>query len=171
MEEEKKEKKRDILKGFLIGLLFFLVLIFIFKIGVFIGMTKTRFFCQWVENYHKNFAGPLFGFKDQLRPPFGSLIENHGFFGEIIKISDKEFVMIGKDKLEKVVVVNEKSIIQEGRREINFSDLKVGDFVVVVGLARDDGKVEARLIRLFSKEDKKETDRFRPFNFFKNFKK
>jgi len=155
MEEEKNQNKKlnhsDILKWIIVGLAIFVVVILIFGAGVFVGTMKTRFSYRWAEQYHRNFAGPKMGFFGNWRmPPFGDFIESHGVFGEIIKINENDLVIKGRENVERVVVVNEKTVIKEGFKDIKFSDLKVGQMVVVIGSPNDYGQIEAKIIRVFN---------------------
>jgi len=153
MEEEKqvgKKSSRDILKGIIIGLAIFVVVVLIFGAGVFIGGMKARFSYRWAEEYHKNFAGPKAGFFGDWRmPPFGDFIEGHGTFGEIIKIEGNNLIVKGRENIEKIVLVNEKIVIKSGLKDIKISDLKVGDLIVIIGSPNEEGQIEAKLIRVF----------------------
>jgi len=157
MEEEIKTSKkssRDILKGIIIGLAVFIVIVLIFGAGIFVGGMKARFSYRWAESYHKNFAGPQGGFFGDWRAPIpipfpGDFIESHGTFGQIIKIEGNTLIIKGRGDVEKVVLVTEKTIIQSGRKDIKISDLKVDDQVVIIGSPNEQGQIEAKLIRVF----------------------
>jgi len=155
MEEEKqvsKKSSRDILKGIIIGLAVFVVIVLIFGAGIFVGGMKAKFSYRWAESYHENFAGPRGGFLGDWRqlPPFpGDFIESHGTFGQIIKIEGNTLIIKGRGDVEKVVLVTEKTIIQSGRKDIKILDLKVDDQVVIIGSPNEQGQIEAKLIRVF----------------------
>jgi hypothetical protein len=153
MEEQKVKKERDILKWVLVGLVVFIVLALVFKVGMFVGEKKAQFSFRWAENYHRMFAGPRAGFLGNLRmppfPPFDEFIEGHGTFGEIIKIEGNNLVVKGRGNVEKVIVVTEKTVIKSGREDIKFSDLKIGDMIVIIGSPNEKGQIEAKLIRVF----------------------
>jgi hypothetical protein len=111
---------------------------------------KANFSYRWAEQYHKNFAGPRAGFFGDWRmPPFGDFIEGHGTFGEIIKIEGNNLVVKGRENIEKIVSVNEKTVIKSGFKDIKISDLKVGDMIVIIGSPNEQGQIEAKLIRVF----------------------
>jgi hypothetical protein len=149
-QEQKNQTKKDILKWILIGLGVFIIAALIFKAGMFVGIMKANFSYRWAEQYHKNFAGPRAGFFGDWRiPPFGDFIEGHGTFGEIIKIEGNNLVVKGRENIEKIVLVNEKTIIKSGFRDIKISDLKVGDMIVIIGSPNEKGQIEAKLIRVF----------------------
>jgi len=148
-----EEKKHDILKWIIVGLLSIVVLVLVFGLGVFVGEKKAKFSYLWAENYHRMFAGPKAGFLGNLRmppfPPFDEFIEGHGTFGEIIKIEGNNLVVKGRGNVEKAIVITEKTVIKSGREDIKFSDLKIGDMIVIIGSPNDKGQIEAKLIRVF----------------------
>jgi hypothetical protein len=130
----------------------FIVLLLVFKLGMFVGGVKARFSYRWAENYHKNFAGPKGGFFGDWRqpPPFpGDFIESHGIFGSIIKIDGNTIIVKGKDNVEKTILVSEKTTITARRELLKVSDLKVDDQIVIIGAPNEQGQIEAKLIRLF----------------------
>lgn len=150
MNEENIKLRPDILKWIIIGLFFIIIIVLIFGLGVFVGEKKTKFSYRWAEEYHKMFAGPPRGFlKDWQNFPRGEFLEAHGNFGEIIQIKDNEFVIKKRNDVEKVIVITENTIIQKGREEIKKEELKIGDFVVIIGQPNKEGKIEAKLIRVF----------------------
>jgi hypothetical protein len=148
-----EERRHDILKWIIVGLLAIVVLVLVFGLGVFVGEKKAKFSYHWAENYHRMFAGPKAGFLGNLRmppfPPFDEFIEGHGTFGEIIKIEGNNLVVKGRGNVEKVIVVTEKTVIKSGRKDIKFSDLKIGDMIVIIGSSKEKGQIEAKLIRVF----------------------
>lgn len=144
------------LKWIIIGLLGFVAAVVIFGLGIFIGGMKARFSYKWADNYHKNFAGPKGGFSESWRgrmPLPRDFISGHGVFGEIIKIEspagDSNFAIKGKDEVEKAIVVTDKTLIENRRVKIKREDLKVGDFITVIGSPDEEGKIEAKMIRVF----------------------
>jgi len=148
-----EEKKHDILKWIIVGLLAIVAIVLVFGLGVLVGEKKAKFSYHWAEHYHRMFAGPKAGFLGSLRtspfPPFDEFIEGHGTFGEIIKIEGNNLVVKGRGNVEKVIIVTEKTVIKSGREDIKFSDLKIGDMIVIIGSPNDKGQIEAKLIRVF----------------------
>lgn len=147
-----ENKQKDVLKWVIISLISFVVAVLIFCAGLIVGGMKARFSYRWAENYHKNFAGPKGGFWGDWRnrPPLPrDFIESHGAFGEIIEIKNDEFVIRGREDIEKVILISDKTIIQRGREKIKKENLRVGDFVVVIGSPNQEGKIEAKMIRIF----------------------
>lgn len=157
MSEEKHNNKNyfnnpDVLKWIIVGLVCFVLVILAFGAGVKVGTSKAKFSYRWAESYHKNFGGPRGGFVDDWRRfPAGDFISGHGAFGEIIEINDSGFVVRGRENVEKVVITNEETTITKGRETIK-NGLKVGDRVVVIGSPNEEGKIEAKLIRVFPED-------------------
>ena len=156
----------DKLKWVIIGLASLVVILLIFGAGVKVGTLKARYSYRWADNYHKNFAGPRGGFLgDWQRFPAGDFIGGHGAFGEIIEINPStsstsslqadsgqaSFVIRGRENVEKVIVVNEDTVITKGRDKLE-SDFKVGDRVVIIGSPNDEGKIGAKFIRIFPED-------------------
>ena len=123
-------------------------LLLIFQLGVLVGFRKARFSYRWGENYQRNFAGPRGGF---IRRGFGDrgFINAHGVFGQILKIDENVLVLKGRDGVEQLVLVGERTGIEHGRQRILFSELRVDDSLVVIGRPNEQGQIEAKFIRLF----------------------
>lgn len=169
IDKENKKSKRDILEWIIIGLIGFLVAVLIFSMGVFIGGLKARSSYLWAESYHKNFAGPregFFGDNWRMLPfPDEAFIESHGIFGEIIQINENDIIIRGGNNLERLVIVNDNTIIQLGREIFNRQDLQIGEKVVVIGPPNEQGQVEAKLIRIFNGEKLINKDKVPAFPF------
>jgi hypothetical protein len=138
-------------KIFIASLVFFAVLLFVFKLGEFVGYNKALFSYKWGENYHKNFGGPRKGFLNDFRNRFEGrdYISPHGVFGTVIKIDGSTILVKEKDNIERIVLVSDKTFIINRRQKISLSDLKIDDNVVVLGSPNEKGQIEARLIRVF----------------------
>ncbi len=153
MTDEKNNKNYfenpDVLKGIIVGLVCFILIIAAFGIGVKVGISKAGFSYRWADNYHRNFAGPRHGFFDDWRAaPSGDFINAHGSFGEVIQVNEKEFVVKGNDNVEKVIVIKDDTVITKGH-ETQKDGVKVGDRVVIIGSPNNEGKIEARFVRIF----------------------
>ena len=144
-----KKQNNDALKKVIIGLIAFAVVCLIFWIGIFVGGMKARFSYRWAESYHKNFAGPRGGFLDDWRSfPKGDFISAHGVFGQIIKIEESAIIIKDGNNMERIVAVKDGTIIERLRETVKISDLKVDDYIVVIGEPNDSGQIEAKFIRL-----------------------
>ncbi len=118
----------------------------VFLAGMYVGFKKAGFSYQWGENYHRNFAGPKQGFGDE----FGGkdLIDAHGTFGQILKIDNSALIVKGINNVEKIILVNNKTIINRFRDNIKLSDLKVDEKIVTIGDPDNSGQIVAKLIRV-----------------------
>ena len=153
-----------------VGLAGLAIVILIFCIGMFVGEKKAGFSYRWAESYHQNFGGPRGGFlgdwqKLPLSP--GDFTAVHGLFGQIIQVpvADQNgqtiLVIKGGDGVEKVVLVNDNTLIKRIRDTVKPADLKVDDYIVVIGEPNDSGQIEAKFIRLMPPLPEKTS--FEPF--------
>ncbi|HEY4502942.1 MAG TPA: hypothetical protein VJC14_00680 [Candidatus Paceibacterota bacterium] len=134
-------------RGIIIGLGVIILILGIFKLGQVSGYHKARFSQRFGDNFNRNFIDPRGGgflkdFSDRKGPPGGN-----GAVGEIVSIGLPLVVVSGPDNIEKTIVVSESTEIRKYRDDIATTDLKVGDFIVVLGTPNENGQVEAKLIR------------------------
>ncbi|MDD4990129.1 MAG: hypothetical protein PHW31_02355 [Candidatus Pacebacteria bacterium] len=136
-------------KGFILGVVIFLLILFIFKVGMVVGAKKAYFSCRWSDNYHRNFGGPKAGFLKG----FGDkdFIEANGTVGQIIKQASSTLVIKGRGEIEKIILINDSTTIKSLEKTIQVNDLKVDDMVVVIGEPNNAGQIEAKLIRVMPK--------------------
>jgi len=124
----------------------FILLLLAFKTGMVVGFRKADFSYRWGENYHRNFAGPRGGFfKDFFDRNF---IDAHGTFGQIIKIDGSTLIIKGHNDVEKMILINDNTVIKRLKETIKIFDLKVDDYIVVIGEPNAAGQIEAKLIRV-----------------------
>ncbi len=131
------------------------LLVGVFSVGVFVGFHKAKFSYAWGENYHRNFGGPRGGFFKQLKGDFTGrdFIDAHGTFGQVIKIDSTSLVVKGRDNVEKIVLIKNDTEIRGSKDNLQISDLKVDDYVTVIGSPNDQGQIEAKFIRFLSSSD------------------
>jgi len=121
------------------------VLLMVFRLGMFVGFRKAGFSYNWGDNYHRNFAGPRGGFNDIMGNDF---IEANGAFGQIIKIDGQTIVTKGNNDAEKVILTTDKTVIKKLKDMVKITDLKVDDNIVVIGEPNNAGQIVAKLIRI-----------------------
>ncbi|OHA16807.1 MAG: hypothetical protein A3C79_00560 [Candidatus Taylorbacteria bacterium RIFCSPHIGHO2_02_FULL_45_28] len=139
--------KSQKVRGILIGLGVVVLVLVIFQTGQVLGYHKAKFGARFGDNFEKNFVGPRGGnFVGRLPSP--GMPGGHGAVGEIVSIALPQVVVAGPDNLEKTVLVGTSTRVREFQDEINVGQLKVGDFVVVLGNPNEEGQVDAKLIRL-----------------------
>lgn len=142
-------------KKVLCGIAVFVVALCIFHVGMLVGYHKAAFSYRFGDNYHRTFGSPegrgmgMMGSKEGSRGFFmGEFTPAYGVTGTIVKVSLPTIIVAGTDKVEKVVAINEKTLVRRFREDIKTSDLKVGDTVVVIGSPNESAQIEAKLIRI-----------------------
>ncbi|MFA5249409.1 MAG: hypothetical protein WC397_02625 [Candidatus Paceibacterota bacterium] len=130
------------------GMAALIIILTVFKVGMMIGERRADFSKDWGDNYHRNFAGPKEGFPGNL--PFGGqdFIEANGAFGQVIETGESTMVIKSPDNVEKVVSVDDKTIIKRFQEILKMAGLKAGDNVVIIGDPGDDGQIKAKFIRV-----------------------
>ncbi|HPS21233.1 MAG TPA: hypothetical protein PLO44_00255 [Candidatus Paceibacterota bacterium] len=147
---EKLEKifKSKILIGMIYAFGILIIAGLIFSAGVSVGFRKAQFNRAWGEHYKNNFGmtpPPIFG--------ENAMPNAHGAVGKIIKITDANIIVQDRENIEKVVLIKENTQIQKGREQIKIADLKIDDFVVVIGSPNDQGQIEAKFVRLMPNQE------------------
>lgn len=137
-------------KGVLVGILCLIVLLMVFKVGMYVGFRKANFSFRWAENYHRNFGGPPRGFF----PDFEGrdFISGHGTAGTVIKVNSNSLVVKDGNGVEKTIVVTDQTTIKKGMITVKLSDIALENHVVIIGTPKDDGTIEAKLIRVFDED-------------------
>jgi len=149
MTEEKKSERilsADILKWIIVGLLAFALIIFIFAFGVWVGSERAQFSFRWAENYHRNFGGPPSGFLENFTGK--DSMPGHGVFGSVIKIDGNILTIKGQDNIERSVNTTDKTTIKRLNEDQKILDIKINDYVVIIGQPNDVGQIEASFIRI-----------------------
>ena len=143
-EKIKKVFESKISFGILCGIGTLIVALLIFSAGVNVGFRKASFGHAWGENYERNF-----GFSPN-RPMLGGedFPNANGAIGKIIKIELPTIIVQDKDNTEKVILLKDDTKIEEMRKPITTNDLKLDDFVVIIGAPNVQGQIEAKFIRV-----------------------
>jgi len=144
--EDKNLKSAAILKWVIVGLLSFAMLIFVFAFGVWVGSERAQFSFRWAENYHRNFGGPSEGFLGDF--PGRGFMDGHGIFGSVLKIEDNVLIIKGQGNMEKSVITTSKTAVIRQDQDIEAGDIRVGDYVVIIGNPNGSGQIEASFIRI-----------------------
>jgi hypothetical protein len=130
----------------------FAVLLLVFRAGAEVGARKARFSYRWGEQYHRNFGGPKGGFlHGGLDRDF---IETHGAAGTVLSVDNVTVVMNGRDDVERIVRVSDRTVVKRGSRTIAMEELQADDRIVVIGEPNSDGQIEAKFIRVFPPRDR-----------------
>ena len=136
------------IKVILLTIAILIILGFVFNAGMFIGMRKANFSFTWADEYHRNFGGPQAGFLRSFADMGKEFINSNGAVGQIININDQKITVKDRDNTEKIILItNETSIVRQ-KNNIETGDLKLNDFVVIIGEPNNNGQIDAKLIRV-----------------------
>ena len=143
------------LKNIFYALAIVLAVILIFQAGVMVGYLKASFSYKWGDNYFRAFGGGQERMREKMPQPLngvpmprGGFSDAHGVAGKIIKIILPTLVVQGLDSVEKIILVKEDTSIMKFRNSIKASELKVDDFITVIGSPDANSQIEAKLIRM-----------------------
>jgi len=118
----------------------------IFFAGIEVGYMKASFSYGFGESYYRSF-GP-----DSNHRGFGMLPSDisgaHGVSGKIISITLPRMVLADNDNTEKTVLIDDDTVVRELRGTITPADLKVSDYVIVIGSPDASAEIEAKFIRV-----------------------
>lgn len=146
MENVKEIMNKSKVKWVICTLGCIFVALLIFQAGMFFGFKKAGFSFRMGEQYFRQMNGEQNNqFMGMNRDDFGN---SHGATGKIISIKLPTIVVSEKDGAEKTISISTSTDIRKFRDSIQAGDLKVYDFVVVVGNPNDKAEVEAKLIRI-----------------------
>ena len=129
-----------------LGVAGLIIILLVFKAGIMIGVRKADFSCRWSDNYHRNFGGPQSGFLKGWGDR--DFLNANGTFGQIIKIDGLTLIIKGGNDVEKIILIKDATTIQRLKETIKLADLKIDDYVVIIGEPNNTGQIEAKLIRL-----------------------
>jgi len=143
-EKIKKVFESRVSFGILSGIGIVIVALLIFSAGITVGFHKASFGRSWGENYERNFGM----MPNRLMSGRDNFPNASGAAGKIIKVALPTVIVQGKDNTEKVVLLKDDTRIQKMKESITANDLKVDDFIVVIGIPNEQGQIEAKLIRI-----------------------
>jgi len=150
---QKAEIKNQIKKIFesklfvkvLCGLGALLIALLIFSAGVAVGFHRESYEGAWGEHYFENLGVVHHGGLDGVA---GHFPNSHGAVGKIIELSLPTMIVQDTDTTEKTVLLSDDTGIAVGKERGTLADLKVDDFVVVIGAPNASGQIEAKFIRI-----------------------
>jgi hypothetical protein len=146
-----------IFKWVIVGVACFIILTFVFGLGVFVGGRRANFSFKWAEEYHRNFSGPQDGFFGNFMDMDREFSNANGSFGQIIEVNAEDGTLTIKDigNVEKEILTSNRTSIVFQRNNLEISDLKIGDSVVIIGEPTNAGQITAELIRVMPPKIKK----------------
>ena len=125
--------------------------VLIFSLGMQVGFMKASYSFQHGDNFYRSF-GPMSGTHQMGLVP-NDVSEAHGVSGKIISVALPKIVIADRDNTEKTVVIEKETVIRLLRTTVNATDLKAGDFVVIIGQPNAAGEIAAKLIRIMPTND------------------
>lgn len=145
MKDIKEYFKSPSFRGIIIGFALAFTALLIFQAGEAVGYRKATFTHGFGNNFYRGF--------DERPGRFmvmrgGGPLAAHGATGQIVSINLPTFIVAGPDGVEKIVVVQDDTLVRQPSGDVTANDLKVDDFVVVLGEPNADAHIEARLIRV-----------------------
>ncbi len=161
--KNKKMKIPDISKSkavkIVIGCICALVLILlVFQAGMFVGYRKAMFAGKMSDGYFKTFEGGMGGLHGGSNQGFPEMVNGsffgrdlpggHGAAGKVIGVQPLSILVADSNNVEKEVINATSTIVRKFREQVSFSDIKIGDSVVVIGSPNDKGQIEAKFIRV-----------------------
>jgi hypothetical protein len=131
----------------LVGIGLLIILLVVFKAGEFVGSRKGDFSRRWDDNYYRNFMGPRTGFPMM---GMGSDVPmmGHGIAGSVISVASSTFVVRGSDTVERIISFTGETRFQRFREDMQPSELKTGDNVIVLGSPDEVGQIVAKFVRV-----------------------
>ncbi len=150
MENDQRNTGSRILLGVIVGIAGAIILMGVYWLGTAVGARRAHFECQWGERYGRVLGMPMMG-ESRFGPPPGFMDPN-GADGEVVSLNQRTIVVKSRDGIEKNVIVSSSTDIRSGRENVDFSNIKVNDRVVIFGSATSGGQIEAKFIRLFGQE-------------------
>lgn len=134
------------LRGVIFGIILVIFVSLIFQAGVFVGYKKAQFSGRFGDNYSRAFgsrdAGMMRGFPQDI------FVGGHGSAGQVIRIDLPIIVVADRDNVEKVIKIDDKTVIRNARFPVKVDQLKVGDFITALGSPDEQGQINAKLIRI-----------------------
>lgn len=134
-------------KKIILGIGIAVAVLIVFQAGMFVGYRKAAFSYKWGDNYYQTFGehrrGGMMGLRRDV-----DFSNSHGTIGKIIKIELPSLTIQDQDGTEKIVVVKDDTIVKKFRETINPVNLKIDDFVVIIGSPNEGSQIEAKLVRI-----------------------
>ena len=136
----------------LVGLGALVFLLGAFAVGVRVGYQEARFSYEWGARYERDFGGPPQGFLGFSGGGPKVLISAHGALGTVTGVASSSFSVAGPDNVLKDFLVSSTTLFGAPRSPAQFSDLQVGDQVIVIGMPNTQGQIEARFVRIVQEQ-------------------
>ncbi len=133
-------------KKILYGVAIAIAVLVIFQAGMFVGYRKANFSYSWGDNYYRTFGERgehMMGFLHNR-----DFTNSSGAIGKIVKIDLPTLMVENKDGIEKAILITDDTVIKKLRETVKPEELKIDDFVIVIGSPNDKAQVEAKIMRI-----------------------
>jgi len=146
-EEIKNMTKSHKLKMIIYIVAGFVILLFVFQAGMFVGFEKASFYNKIGENYFHEINGNQNSIAGIQR---GDLESAHGAVGQIVQLKLPLIVIADRSGIEKTIQIASTTQIRDTDGDEKVDNLKMNDFVVVFGSpsSSTDPILLARLVRI-----------------------
>jgi hypothetical protein len=138
-------------KHILAGIGIAVIALLVFQAGIFVGYKKAAFSFRSGDNFYRTFGERGRGFPEPVRRMGMDMMDPtnaHGTVGKIASIALPKIIIADRDGVEKTIIVDAKTDMRRFRDSIKQEELKVGDFITVIGEPNNEGQITARLIRI-----------------------
>ncbi len=137
----------NFLKWLVIAMTGLIILLLVFQLGLSVGYRKANFAFRWADNYKRDFGGPRIGMLGFYTG--NDFMYGHGVSGTIAKISGNSVIVKTQDNTEKIINVDQDTVLNQAGTYIKLQDLQPDAQIVVIGNPNQDGTIEAKIIRVF----------------------
>ena len=121
----------------------------IFWLGTIVGYRQAEFSSRWAGHYAEVFGdshGPF------AMPPIGPgadrLDSGNGAVGTVMSVNLPTIAVKNPNEAEKVIILSPQTVIRKFRGQGTTTDIHVGDFLVTVGSADEQGRIDASFVRV-----------------------
>lgn len=141
-----------------IGIVIYSLLVF--RAGVSVGFHKAGFAGAFGRNLEANLIGPgprmmgLAGLGDgrsamYIRRTFDERLPGgHGAVGEVVDTDLPRIVIESPDNLERTILIGSTTKVRKLQQQARPEDIRVNDFIIVLGNPDDAGQIAAKLVRI-----------------------
>ena len=127
------EHHRHILKRVILGTLLFIGIVVVLNVIFFAVGFRSGFFHRWAEGQEA---------------------------GTVTEVRSDGFTIVGRNGVEKMVLINEGTLIKSEREVVGIGAVRPGFQVIIIGVSQGDAVIEARTIRIFQDDDTARTPPF-----------
>lgn len=124
----------------------FVAALLLFWAGMRVGYMRAGFNYRFGESYYRTYEP---GDDHRAMGFIPNEVGNaHGVNGKIINIQLPTIVVADIDNTEKIIHISDDSLLRKFRDTIYSKDLRVGDFIIVLGEPGEKAAIEAKFIRV-----------------------